>query len=400
MDFKPILRFAVTSDVHYSEEIPYIRERFKSAIKNLYEYSQSQEYKNLDAIYIVGDFIDTSKKTQFQMIKEDCDQVVKKDTLLALTLANHELHYGESEQEALGIFNEFFNMPPDRHEIISGYHFISLSTTNNGGEWHDSFTTAKMEWLKAELNKAVADNPTRPIFVFQHPGIGGTTPGGIFGNCGLQVVLNNYPQVIDFSGHSHLVPSDPREIDQKEFTAISTGSLLGLCVRCGSIHGDVTAEKGYENSEHAQLLLVEADAEDKVRVRYYDAVNNVFMPEERIISGVHSKENFIYTHKRKETAPIPYFKEGTKAVLTVGETVKVEYDAAVCDGQKVWIYIVRLFDENGEVVAEKKMVSDYMNYHQKNKFSTEFTDITEKVVSAEVYAQGFFENISQPIKTN
>lgn len=400
MDFKPILRFAVTSDVHYSEEIPYIRERFKNAIKNLYEYSQSQEYKNLDAIYIVGDFVDKSKKAQFEMIKEDCDRVVKKDTLLALTLANHELHYGESEEEALGFFAEIFNMPPDRHEVISGYHFISLTTTNNGGKWHDSFTAEKKEWLRNEIEKAIADNKTRPIFVFQHPGIGGTTPGGAFGSCGLQVVLNDYPQVIDFSGHSHLVPNDPREIDQKEFTAISTGSLSGMSIRCGSAHQDVTPPKGFKSAEHAQLLLVEADAEDKVRVRYYDAVNNVFMPEERIISGVHDKTNFVYTDKRKETAPIPYFKDGAKAILTVGETVKVEYDGALCDGERVWAYVVRLYGENGEVIAEKKMASDFMNYYQKDSYSTEFSDITEKVAYAEVYAQGFFENISKPIKTN
>ena len=400
MDFKPIVRFAVTSDVHYSEEAQFVRERFKNAMTSLYKHCQNQEYKNLDALYVVGDFACRSKRSEFQMFKDDCDAVVKDDTLLVVTMANHELHYGEGEEEALGFFAEIFNMPPDRHEVISGYHFISLTTTNNGGKWHDSFTSAKKEWLRTEIEKAIEDNKTRPIFVFQHPGVKDTTPGGSFGSCGLQVVLNDYPQVIDFSGHSHLSPCDPREIDQKEFTAIGTGSLNTIAIRCGGIHQDVTPERGFKSSDYAQLLVVEADANDTVRVRVYDSVNNIFMPEERIISGVHNKENFIYTDKRKETAPTPYFKDGAKAVLTVGETVKVEYDAAVCDGQKVWLYLVRLFGENGEVVAEKKMASDYMNYIQKDKFSTEFNDITEKVVSAEVYAVGFFENISKPIKTN
>lgn len=399
MSFKPILRFAVTSDVHYSEQNPYIRERFKKTIANLYEYSSNQEYKNLDAIYVDGDFIDRSQKIEFQMFKEDCDAVVKEDTLLAITLANHELHYGESEQEALGFFNEIFKMPVDRHEVINGYHFISISTTNNGGEWHDSFTEAKFQWMRNEIEKAVSDNPTRPIFVFQHPGIRGTTPGGTFGSCGMQRVLDDYSQVIDFSGHSHLAPNDPREIDQKNFTAISTGSLACITVRCGSAHKELCTENGFWNKQHAQLLLVEADAENRVRVTYYDAVNGGFLPEERIIEGVHDKANFVFTDKRKEAAPTPYFKDGAKAELTIDETIKVSYDAAVCDGEKVWAYLVRLLDENGDVVAEKKMASDYMELVQKSSFTTEFKDITEKVVSAEVYALGFFENISQPIKT-
>ena len=38
-------------------------------------------------------------------------------------------------------------------------------------------------------------------------------------------ILKNYPQVVDFSGHSHVPINDPRSIHQKHFTALGTGSL-------------------------------------------------------------------------------------------------------------------------------------------------------------------------------
>jgi hypothetical protein len=38
-------------------------------------------------------------------------------------------------------------------------------------------------------------------------------------------ILNDYPQVIDFSGHSHAPINDPRSIHQKYITSLNTGSL-------------------------------------------------------------------------------------------------------------------------------------------------------------------------------
>ena len=45
MEFKPVLRFAVMSDCHYSERHPEYRERTKNTIEYLYKYSRQEIQK-------------------------------------------------------------------------------------------------------------------------------------------------------------------------------------------------------------------------------------------------------------------------------------------------------------------------------------------------------------------
>ena len=40
-----------------------------------------------------------------------------------------------------------------------------------------------------------------------------------------KAILNQYPQVVDFSGHSHFPLNDPRSVWQGKFTAIGTGAI-------------------------------------------------------------------------------------------------------------------------------------------------------------------------------
>ena len=38
-------------------------------------------------------------------------------------------------------------------------------------------------------------------------------------------ILEKYPQVVDFAGHSHFPMNDPRSIWQGDYTALNTGTL-------------------------------------------------------------------------------------------------------------------------------------------------------------------------------
>ena len=154
MMFKPVLRFAVMSDCHYSEKHPEFRQKFERAMNLLYSYAGSEEYKVLDALYVVGDFTDLGKTNEMKWFKEDCGKFVKDETLLVVTMANHELHYMPDFIVALKDFKDIFNMDYDRHEIVNGYHFISLSTIRDRGPWDDSFNDEKKAFLKSELEKA------------------------------------------------------------------------------------------------------------------------------------------------------------------------------------------------------------------------------------------------------
>ncbi len=178
MEFKPVLRFAVMSDVHFCKEHPERRTTLKKAVKEVYKYSENEEYKKLDALYVVGDFTDRGKREEMEWFYADCTELLKQETLFAVTMANHELHYMPDYNVALKDFKEIFDMPYDRHEKINGYHFISLSAIRDKGPWDDSFNDEKKAFLKEELEKARADTGNKPIFVFQHAGIPETIVGG------------------------------------------------------------------------------------------------------------------------------------------------------------------------------------------------------------------------------
>ena len=91
---------------------------------------------------------------------------------------------------------------------------------------HAENTYTASDWAKEELKKAAEDDPTKPIFVQQHYHITNTVYGSdLWGTDVFTSILNKYPQVIDFSGHSHYPINDPRSIWQGRFTALGCGTL-------------------------------------------------------------------------------------------------------------------------------------------------------------------------------
>ncbi|MGN0546178.1 MAG: metallophosphoesterase family protein, partial [Acutalibacteraceae bacterium] len=219
-DFEPVLRFAVVSDIHYKDEDTVERSRMKAAVETAYSLSKGEDYPKLDAFCVVGDFANSGTETQMRAFKQTLDDTVKSETKVIVSLASHEFS-SDGEENALKRFDEIFRMPADVHKVINGYHFISLSSTKGC-----HFDDAKKEWAAEELKKAANDDPKKPIFFFQHPHISGTVYGSAnWGEDELTPILMNYPQIIDFSGHSHAPINDPRSIHQQHFTCLGTGTL-------------------------------------------------------------------------------------------------------------------------------------------------------------------------------
>lgn len=396
MDFKPVLRFAVMSDVHYCESCPERRDVLKKAIGLVYDYSETEDYKTLDALYVVGDFTDRGKREEMLWFYNDCMEVLRDETLFAVTMANHELHYMPDYNVALKDFREIFKMPYDRHEKINGYHFISLSAIRDKGPWDDSFNDEKKAFLKAELEKARDDTGNKPIFVFQHAGIPETIVGGVGGHTELYPILSDYPQVIDFSGHSHNAVCDPREINQKNFTTVGTGSLAYISSFAGWHDFHITGDKTL-GSGQAHMLVVEADEKGTVRIRGLDIKTGNFF-EDRFLTDCHDKSKYTYTLKRALYAKPPYFKVGSKVEMKKEDgKILLTFPAAVSESDRVKEYCIRLTDENGVIMAQKNIFSDYMRYYQSEMVTTEIEWHYDYTPKALVYATGFWENVSEPI---
>ena len=120
MIFDAILRFAVVSDTHYGATSADVRSRFKTAMSAIYNYCGTQKHNTLDALYVVGDFTNTGTREQMEDFKQDCDALLKPETKLVVTLANHELHYNKGEEIALQL--EIVN-----HSLINRYKHFDIS---------------------------------------------------------------------------------------------------------------------------------------------------------------------------------------------------------------------------------------------------------------------------------
>ncbi len=397
-NFNPVLRFMVVSDIHYRDEDSVERARMKQAVQTAYALSEKEQYSKLDAIYVVGDFATRGTETQMLAFRETLRENVKEGTEVTLSLASHEFMC-DGEENALKRFRQIFSMEPDTHKVINGYHFISVTSTNGC-----HFDDAKREWVAAELKKAAADAPRKPIFFFQHPHIMGTVYGSAnWGEDELTDILMNYPQIIDFSGHSHAPINDPRSIHQRHFTCLGTGTLSYFELdEFDKVYG--TCPPGKEKA--AQMLIVEADADMRVRIYPYDVITSNFFPFVWKIDEAWNPDSYLYTDKRYKSDLAPYFDdEAVIDVLSVkADGFTVEFDQAKISEEYVNDYNVIVKDCENTIVRNSTIWSEFYFYDMPERLSVSFEGLECGEYFVEVYANSFWKNrckvplISEKIK--
>lgn len=392
MDFVPKLRFIAMSDVHYKDHFSVERERMQAAIRLGYDYSDNHKsYKNLDALFVVGDF--TDKGTNEQMTAfHDTLSLLRPETQAVVSLASHE--FGHGENEALTRFTQIFDMPHDVHTVINGYHFISLSTTKGC-----HFSDEKINWAKESLEKAAADDPKKPIFFFQHPHISDTVYGSInWGEDELYSTLINYPQIINFSGHSHAPINDPRSIHQKHFTSLGTGSLSYFELdEFDKVYGTVPPK----SHDCAQMLIVEVDGENRVRIYPYDILTENFFPLVWEIDEPSNPLSFKYTDKRYKTNDAPYFESDAKIIVEDSDNDSIDLilpQAKTCDiyvnGYDLLVKEVK----SGTIVRQISFWSEYYFYNMPETLSYGITNLKPKTeYEISLYANSFWKTTSKPI---
>ena len=367
--FVPVLRFAVTGDLHIREKSNNMLSysRLESVVTSAYAFADSQPYNKLDGIFFTGDNTNDGKEDQqtyfFNYLKEN----IREGTLARAIMGNHEFYatgtYTESSfKKAPKNFMTYSGYESvDSHQIIGGYHFIFLSMDKYTKAEYLFFSEEKLSWLKTELDKAVADAPGKPIFLFQHEPPKGTMAGSSGGDKGLYELLCNYPQVVDFSGHSHISLSTPRSIWQGDFTALTTASMAYLGLQFHDENGSVISVKatdkfgGYgtgdiETAERNGGLyyIVEVDKDNKIRVLIY----NIFTGDlygKPILLDVSDPSKFTYTNDRKANAVKPVFEDSDAcAVSTNYKNPLISLPQAKCE-DIVQAYQIKIFQGDTEV---------------------------------------------------
>lgn len=357
-DFTPVLRFAVCSDIHLNgEENQEAAIRFARLFEDMYAYSaKDSAHKTFDAVVVAGDFSGGGDEKQYQMYNRIIAENKREETQVLTILGNHEFIDYRDVDATVGytVYKKYISEEVDTHVVLNGYHFIGVSYNDDGKKF-----STKLEWLDAELKKAVADTPDKPVFVYQHPHPTATVYGSInWGTFEVRKVLQKYPQVFDFSGHSHYAPSDPRSVWQGSFTAVGCGSLAAFMGNLNYIDGDKDAP-----GASGGFWMVEADACGNVRMRLYDIVHRVFFENiDYYFTDLCNASKRSYTwakQKAPDTKPQFPSKACVCAAKDADGNTKLTFDSAK-GFYEAENYKISLTDSNKKVVWQSTVISDYV----------------------------------------
>ncbi len=385
MDFLPKLRFIVTSDIHYKMDSDISKERFEKGMAMAYAYAEKSDYKKIDAFFAVGDFANSGTKDEMLKFKDSLDRSIKEETKITLMLASHEFH-SEGQQAAYEKLKEIFNQEADNYFEINGCPFICISTEDGC-----SIKDGKKSWLDSCLKDAVSKGRRRPIFVFQHPHLTDTVYGSInWGDDDIISILTDYPQVIDFSGHSHAPINDPRSIHQKYFTSLGTGSILYFELdEFDYMYGTIPPDC----DECAQYYIVEVNDNNAVRIIPVDILSGQFFNEGYYIETPWEPDSFEFTDARALSENKPYFDNDFNCKCSVFDNkLNISFNQAKTDGYRVNSYsIVVRNKETSDILYQKKISSSYYRYYMPELLSIE-VDFPYAVGNfvVEITANGFW----------
>lgn len=391
-EFTPVVRFMVASDTHIEYGADKLTNRVMKAIKLSYAIADAdEEYNKLDAALFCGDISNNGRRDQFCSFKSATDAVLRDETeLVALIAKSHDgTMLGKNSLE---YFSNLTGLDNDIHTVINGFHFITLSASKTEGEHYSEY---QRTWLKAQLDAAVKDDPTKPIFVAQHEHVKNTVYGSSdFDGWGMDYftdIFNQYPQIVHFSGHSHYPVNDPRSVWQGEFTAIGTGAVkyLEFTVdddRC--VH-----PKG--NHDESEFWIVEVDANNRIRLRAMDLIEQQVLCE-YIIDGPLSRD---YTpEKRAASSTAPVFTNTDVKLKNKNLNCKVTVNRAEStDGMPVFLYRAYALDKDGNELKMEYYIPRYYSYTLDDTATITLGKLPKGTTDIKVTAETAYGVQSEPI---
>ena len=363
-EFTPVFRFAIGSDVHISAGDSLNTERLQQMIETAYRYSDSHPtYQALDAFLLAGDNVDRGYDEEYDILTDVLNKGIRPETKLITIMGNHEFISTGHEGYVRHMGEEL-----DKHEVVKGFHFIGISPDPK-----DTWQTPKqILWMDKELRKAEKDDPNKPIFTMQHGHIWNTVYVAhdwyTQMSLPLHMVYSKYPQVVNFSGHSHSPVNHPRGVWQNSYTQVACGTLFYFELQRDI--GDSTIPEDARNA--AQYMIVEVDAQNRVKIQPFNILTNDFMktpattddPAKQLVYFIHDvkdKSSFVYTKARKKLATAPWFEAGDE--ITIDETgtqhVALSFPQAESD-ECVYGYRITLKDtQNAGKKIEKEIYSKF-----------------------------------------
>lgn len=387
--FTPVLRFVISSDSHVKTVGDTQTSRLEKMIRLGYDIAEKdKEYNRLDAVLMAGDLTDDGTRIGFVSYKAAADAVLKGDTqFLSVAAKSHDGN--TMNVNSLDYFTQVTGQETDFHRVINGFHFIGLSRSATRGEHYSQY---QKDWLKEQLDEAVADDPLKPIFVIQHEHISNTVYGSSdfegWGMPDFKEILEQYPQVVDFSGHSHYPINDARSIWQGGFTAIGTGGLYYVELTVDDVR--TVHPQGYKKV--ASFWVVEVDANNRIRLRAVDLGAEEYLCE----YNLNTPFDRSYTRDAQLLrARKPEFKEGTELEF---KGSKVTFAAAESkDGMPIFMYRAYAVDSEGNRKPVGKTLPEYYNYDVPDTVTIRLMNLPLGDYTLEIVAENCFGMQSAPL---
>ncbi len=342
-----------------------------SVTNNMETALRNYKEKGVDVILVPGDMTDDASAAGYEKMWAVFDKVWpdrESRPPIISCMGNHDYWNGRFQgkpndlEAAQKLYMEQMGVDSLRtHDVVKGYHFISISPEDDST--HGLFTQESVDYLKAELAKAVAEDPQKPVFVMAHQHVrkkqadGTETPtvylSDEWGNSALYEAMEPYPQVVFFSGHSHAPIDDERSIHQEDFTSIGTSSMNYLELESGKEGG--TKPVGY--NQRSQSLYVDVTP-DQITVERWDKGKKMGSRPNWVIEEPASKDNFAYTNEKRIAArKAPEFAADAEIQVSnrTDSTAKITLPAATHE-DFVHSYRVEIIDLTHPEVAVKNLL--------------------------------------------
>lgn len=424
------VRFTVHSDTHFRGCD--VQKKFPLAFQSIYD-----NVPNVAAHVFDGDSTDNGNDAEYAELVEYINTYLQKPPIICM--GNHEMYaHGSNLPEAIQSFKDKVlakitvpdtpQAPGGTHEGLEhfagkvggedGYWLIAASCGLNYDYGYDIPTEGydqptPIQWMLENIDAAVQEDPTKPVFVFTHHPmpetmhfspesfgagwIGQFTDDQYPGQYDFQnYIAEHYPQVIHFSGHTHIPDNDPRSIWQDGFTAVQTATFGNNFWMEGGANKDGYDAQGgtgghpADGYDASQCLLVEVDPSNghEVTIRRMDFREGDYIGRPWTFK-VSDKSTWIYDNATMEAASkAPVVPEDAKVVMGISEpepgqkvdvsfTIpadKVTPDTSGLSDDIVMSYRIVIHsaaDPQGEAVYDACYMSDY--YKAAQNRPAEFT---------------------------
>lgn len=382
--------------------------------------------QGVNVIVNAGDFTDTATKAAYEVHKQIFDSVYseaeREEIELSYILGNHD-HW-------LPMFFDCFEIPfphkmqsrfakytyaesPWTHKTVNGYHFIAISP-ENGDMGGDAYTEKVLAWAKEQIEAAVKDDPTKPIFVITHNNPADTVYMSGEGCQNLNALFAAYPQIISLSGHSHAPLMDEEAVYQKDYTAVNTQCTSYVCFEGGA--NALVQDDSAFIEDNPMVMIMELDG-SKASLQRYSVLDGKAQKAPWVIDAAAGKDGFSYTDARKDAAEAPAWGDDFACTAKAEKTesgsayCRLEFTAAKhADAVKNYRAVLKQGDKTVEFkLGEKtytdlKLISDFALPAEQRGEKAVFclwadrfeTAIPAGAYTVELYAADAFGNESAP----